>query len=76
MREKRNGANRAPECPSGLDKAQRPRSETVVSGSFGVEGAHVGGAGNGVIKGTLAKVFYAAPRIVHPCDPRSASQSR
>ena len=46
--------------PKGLDKAQRPRSETVVSGSFGVEGAHDGGAGNGVIKGILANVFFAA----------------
>ena len=48
------------EYPKGLDKAQRPRSETMVSGSFAVEGAHAGGAGNGVIKGILANVFFAA----------------
>jgi hypothetical protein len=46
----RQSESEASECPQGLDKAQI-RTAGVGRVSLGVERAHVGGAGNGVMGG-------------------------
>ena len=73
-REPQREQSEAPVVPVRVRQGAETQPTSVASGSHGVERAHVGGAGNGVIRGKLRS--FSRHMDVHHCSHMSASQSR